>query len=46
MIALLVVGREVWVRIRNLQWPRLAAAGVVFFGVPVVDEEETVLSLR
>jgi hypothetical protein len=32
MIALLVVGREVWLRIRNLQWARLAAAGVVFFG--------------
>jgi drug/metabolite transporter (DMT)-like permease len=38
-IALFVVGRAVWLRIGSLQWARLAAAGVAFFGVPVVVAE-------
>jgi drug/metabolite transporter (DMT)-like permease len=39
VIALLVAGREVWLRIGNLQWARLAAVSVAFFGVPVVVAE-------
>jgi hypothetical protein len=39
VIALLVAGREVWLRIGNLQRARLAAVSVAFFGVPVVVVE-------
>jgi drug/metabolite transporter (DMT)-like permease len=39
VIALFVAGREVLFRIGNLQWMRLVAAGVAFFGVPVVVAE-------
>jgi drug/metabolite transporter (DMT)-like permease len=39
VIASLVAGRGVWLRIGNLQWARLAVAGVVFFGAPVVVVE-------
>src|ERR1700733_4642859 len=39
VIALFVAGCEVWLRIGNLQWARLAAASVAFFGAPVVVAE-------
>jgi hypothetical protein len=39
VIALSVAGREVWLRIGNLQWARLAAVSVAFFGFPVVVAE-------
>jgi len=39
LIALLFAGRGLWLRIRNLQWARLAVAVVGFFGVPIVVAE-------
>lgn len=39
MIALLFAGRRLWFGIADLRWIRLAAAAVMFFGVPIVAGE-------
>jgi hypothetical protein len=39
LTALVFAGRGVWLRIGSLQWARLAAAGVAFFGLPAVVAE-------
>jgi hypothetical protein len=39
LVALVVAGRRLWLQIGSLQWIRLAAAAVGFFGVPIVVAE-------
>lgn len=39
LIALFFAGRRLWFRIADLRWVRLAAASVMFFGIPMVVGE-------